>query len=224
MFIEMSDFSITLRRKRIKNINLRIDRSGQVTVSAPFKTPLDVIQSFLQQKSAWIEKHRSRLQQVRQSEPQSLITGEYIFLHGIPYALHLFTNQTHQSIQLHENQIHFYVKPNISQAQKEVLLTKWYRMQMEALLPALLDKWQTTMKVHIHQISIRRMKSRWGSCHPRKKHITLNLRLIEKPLICLEYVIVHELVHLFEPSHNQRFYALMSHYLPDWKQIRKQLR
>jgi predicted metal-dependent hydrolase len=223
MLIEMNGFSVTLQRKCVKNINLRIRRSGEVQISAPIKTPIDVIHSFLHHKRSWIEMHRYRLRQLEQQVPQNLIVGEYIDFQGTKYVLHLHEIQTNQRIELNENQIHFFVKPGASQSHKELLLTKWYRSKMEQFLPPLFDKWQSIMGVTGTQVSIKRMKSRWGTCHPIKKHITLNLQLIEKPSICLEYVIVHELVHLFEASHNQRFYALMSHYLPDWKQIKKQL-
>jgi predicted metal-dependent hydrolase len=224
MLIEMSGFSVLLQRKRVKNINLRIKRSGEIQVSAPMKTPIDTIHGFIHHKRSWIEMHRSRLQQVKQAADQHLIAGEFIPFQGINYGMHLHETSTNQRIQLNENQIHFFVKRGASQADKERLLTKWYRHQMDDILPPLLDKWQSIMGVTVNQVSIRRMTSRWGSCHPTKKNITLNLRLIEKPLRCLEYVIVHELVHLFEVRHNQRFYALMTHYLSDWKQIKKQLR
>lgn len=223
MRIEMSGFSVMLQRKKVKNINLRIKRTGELQISAPIKTPIDTICRFLHQKRSWIEMHQYRLLQLDQECPQQLISGEYIPFQGIKYELQLHETHTNHHIELRDNQIHFFVRSNASQSHKELLPTKWYRTQMEKIFPPLFDKWQANMNVTVNQISIKQMKSRWGSCHPIKKHITLNLRLIEKPLICLEYVIVHELVHLFEASHNQRFYALMSYYLPDWKQIKKQL-
>lgn len=223
MLIEMDGFSVTLQRKRVKNINLRIGRTGEVQISAPIKTPLTVIHNFLNCKHSWIEMHRHRLLQMAPESHKKLISGEYIDFQGRKYQLQVHETQTSQHIALRENQIHFFVKPCISQAHKELLLTQWYRAQIKTVYPPLIEKWQSIMGVSVNQISIKKMKSRWGSCHPIKKHITLNLRLIEKPVRCLEYVIVHELVHLFEASHNQRFYALMSHYLPDWQHIKKQL-
>jgi predicted metal-dependent hydrolase len=223
MRIEINGFAILLQRKRVKNINLRIKQSGEIQLSAPIRMPMDVIHRFLQDKCAWIEMHRSRLQQLEKQRPQHLITGEYLYFQGVRYELQLHDTSTNQRVELNETQLRLFVNADASQAHKELILTKWYRSQMEQCLPALFDKWQSIMGVTVSKITIRRMKSRWGSCHPLKKQITLNLRLIEKPLICLEYVIVHELVHLFEASHNQRFYRLMSHYLPDWKQIKNQL-
>lgn len=103
-------------------------------------------------------------------------------------------------------------------------LTTAEKLQMQNLLPDLIQKWQSIMGVEVNQWLIRTMKTRWGSCNPRKKRICLNLHLIHQPLICIEYVVVHELVHLLEASHNHRFYALMNQFMPEWKTYRKLLR
>lgn len=176
----MGDFLVTLERKRIKNMYLRIKRTGEVQISAPLKTSIKNIHDFIHIKRSWIEKHRQKcLLQLEKETAQDLITKEDFPFH--------------------------YTK-------------------MQQCLAPLLSKWQSIMNVSVTKVDFKLMKSRWGSCHPIKKQITLNLRLIEKPLHCLEYVLVHELVHLFEASHNQRFYALMGHYLPEWKQIKEQLK
>lgn len=214
----MPGFSVTLHRKRIKNINLRIRRTGEVQISAPVKTPMSVIYNFLNDKQTWIERHRSRLQQLDRQALQYLLTGEYINFLGKCYDLVVHESTTHQRIELTETQLHLFVKPNANQASTQQLLTKWYHTQMQQYLPSLLSKWQIVIGVTVIKVSIKRMKSRWGSCHPIKKHISLNLRLMEKPLPCLEYVIVHELVHLLEASHNHRFYALMSQFMPNWQE------
>lgn len=224
MLIEMNDFLVTLQRKKIKNINLRIKRTGEVCISAPIKASIESIYKFLHVKRSWIEKHRHRLRQLEQENTQQLLLGVCINFQGISYSVQLHETRAQQRIELSEDAIHLYIHPDTTKARQELLLAKWYRAQMEQIYPAMLEKWQSIMNVCVHKVSIRRMKSRWGSCHPIKKHITLNGRLIEKPLICLEYVMVHELVHLFEASHNQHFYTLMGHYLPNWKCIKKQLR
>jgi predicted metal-dependent hydrolase len=223
LLIQTPKFIVTLLRKRIKNINLRIKRTGEIQVSAPLRTPLGVIHHFLDSKYDWIDTHQRRLQSLASQASQTLATGNYIIFQGQTFLLDIQEVLSMPRIELNGNRCIFFVKPNASQADKEKLLNQWHRTQMQQYLPTLLDKWQTRMSVTTNKINVRLMRSRWGSCHSIKKHITLNLRLIEKPLICLEYVLVHELVHLFEASHNQRFYALMDYYLPDWKQIKKQL-
>lgn len=224
MLIEMNGFSVKLHRKRIKNINLRIKRTGEVQISAPIRTSIATVHKFLNEKQAWIETHRYQLLQIHQRETsQSFIVGENVYFQGKKYMLCFFDAHENQRIELNDHLICMFIEPEASQVNKEALLSKWFRLQMEQVSQAVFEKWQSILGVDGIQVSIKKMKSRWGSCHPIKKHITLNLRLIEKPLHCLEYVIVHELVHLFEPSHNQRFYTLMSHYLPDWKQIKNEL-
>lgn len=223
IFIEMNGFSVTLQRKKIKNINLRLSRTGEIQISAPIKTPLNTIHNFLHLKRSWIEMHRNRLILLKSDQPSQLISGEYINFQGNHYELQVHEVSTKPHVVLHENQLQFFISSHASKLDKELLLEKWYRNQMELILPFLFNKWQKIIGVTVNKINIKRMKSRWGSCHPIKKQITINLRLIEKPIICLEYVIVHELVHLLEASHNHRFQALMTHYLPEWKQIQKKL-
>ena len=168
----MATFDAYLSRKRIKNINLRIDRQGTVKVSAPLQCPLNTIQQFLLNKQAWILAHQNRLRQ-----------------HPLP------TKQvTHEQKQ-----------------------------RLQNVLPPLIQKWQAIVGVQANQWNVRAMTSRWGSCHPTKKRICLNAHLIHYPLVCLEYVLVHELVHLLEASHNQRFHALMSQFMPEWKAYKKLL-
>jgi predicted metal-dependent hydrolase len=221
MLIEMSDFSVTLQRKRIKNINLRIGTTGEVRLSAPLRMPLPIIYNFLHQKSSWIVLHRQRL--LKAEPTQDLLFGDYVRFQGKSYQLHCHETKTNQRMELRDNLLHLYIKSDACHAYKQKFLTQWYFSQMQQCLPPLFKKWESAIGVSVNKISIKHMKSRWGSCHPIKKHITLNLRLIEKPVNCLEYVIVHELVHLLEASHNQRFYALMDHYLPNWNQSKKQL-
>lgn len=223
MNIKIDDFIVTLQRKRIKNINLRIKSSGEVQVSAPLRTPIHIIEDFLLSKLSWIKKHHARLLQINQHMPTSFITGTYFHYLGKKYSLKVYENDSKTFIQIKNQEIQLHVLPETSQSAQQLLIQDWYHDQMQKILTPLLEKWQSIMQVSINKLTIKNMKSRWGSCHHVKKHISLNLRLIEKPLICLEYVLVHELVHLFEPSHNNRFYKFMDYYLPKWKQIRKEL-
>lgn len=221
--IEMGDFTVTLHKKRIKNMNLRISHTGAVSLSIPLRTSIKTAKDFLDSKLSWIDMHRQRLHQPIEEKPHQLAPGQSIAYLGRQYELIIQPTKTRQSIHLIDDQLHLFIQPDASEARKQHLLDKWYHARMEELLPIFLDKWQSAMQVSIHQVTVRSMKTRWGSCHPIKKHITLNLRLMEKPLPCLEYVIVHELVHLFESGHNARFYALMDKYLPSWRTVKKLL-
>lgn len=228
MLIESHGLAVTLLRKKIKRMNLRVKHSGEVCISAPLKTSLATIHDFLQRQRPWIDIHRQRfLSQNREVSP-SLVTGASIPFQGRACILRIHETQEQPHIHLEESLLHVYMPPSTCLRAHEALfhqlLQQWYQEQMQQVLPSLLEKWCALMNVTVHCIRIKPMSSRWGSCHPLKKIITLNLRLIEKPPACLEYVLVHELVHLFERGHNERFYALMGFYLPHWKEIKIQLR
>ncbi len=222
MLIEMDGFAVKLQRKQIKNINLRIKKTGEVQVSAPMKTSIDLIHTFLAEKEIWIKKHRHHLLQHNVSSPD-LTSGAKIQFKGETYPLFLHEIDTNERIEFNHSRFDFFVKQQSTFSQRALLFEKWCRLQMIQSCEPLFIRWKTILNVDSISLSIKKMKSRWGSCHPIKKHVTLNLKLIEKHPSCLEYVIVHELMHLFEPSHNHRFHALMTHYFPDWKVIKKQL-
>ncbi|MDP3560477.1 MAG: SprT family zinc-dependent metalloprotease [Legionellaceae bacterium] len=223
MLIEMDGLTAKLSRKRIKNINVRIQRSGDVHVSAPMKLPLDFVYRFLQDKREWIDGHRQKIQAQTPALPKTLQTGDMLFFLGQAYIVMLHETAKQNRIEHDHSMLHFFVKMDTSVAKKQVLLNRWYHVQMQERLPELFAKWEAIIGVQARTHTIKLMKTRWGSCQPIKKHICLNLRLIQKPLICLEYVIVHELVHLLEASHNKRFYALMSQFMPEWKSVKMRL-
>lgn len=218
--ISIAGFDIHISRKRIKNVILRIDRQGNVKVSAPMRCSLDFIQQFLYKKQDWITTNQARLsQQPLPSSPSFESGEEHLFL-GQTYVLKVHEYAEQNSIVMEGNHLCCYVKSQATQEVRRALISHWQRQQMQLLLPELFQKWQATIGVQVNQWVIRAMKTRWGSCNTTKKRICLNLHLIQYPLVCLEYVVVHELVHLLEASHNQRFYALMSTYMPEWKEFR----
>lgn len=221
--IEMNGFTVHLIRKRIKNLNLRIDRFGEVKLSAPMRFPIDLIHRFLHDKREWIETHRSRLQDRKEVLPPSLVTGEMHYFQGSPYELVVFHDAKQSRLFIENNQLHLYLKPDATFSQKNVLLQSWYRQEMKSQVPELIKKWEIIIGVQANEWGIKSMKTRWGSCNTIKKRIWLNLNLIQKPQMCLEYVIVHELVHLLEASHNKRFYALMTQFMPDWRVWKEKL-
>lgn len=223
MHIDLDGIPVALFRKKIKNLNLRITPSGEVQISAPMKTALALIHRFLDEKKAWIHKHRVNLQSQSQMTSPTFNTGEMLFFLGFAYPIQVHPMAKKNDLIFEEGVFNFHIKSDTTLTQKQALLSKWYEAKMRQCLPALFEKWQTIIGVEAYHYRMRTMKSRWGSCHPIKKEICLNLRLMEKPAICLEYIIVHELVHLLEASHNQRFHAFMSQFMPNWKEIKRLL-
>ncbi|MCH9756285.1 MAG: M48 family metallopeptidase [Gammaproteobacteria bacterium] len=215
--IQMHGIDIYLSRKRIKNINLRIDAEGKVNVSAPMKCALTTIGCFLQEKRSWIIRHRKQLLLRPQMSQVEFSSGDLHQFLGQTYRLIIHEHTSQQKVTLEGNQLGCYLKNSANHDKKRLLLNQWHRTQMKALIPELLTKWELIIGVKANQWGIKAMKTRWGSCNTTKKRIWLNLYLIHHPLGCLEYVLVHELVHLLEASHNHRFYSLMTHFMPDWK-------
>ena len=221
--IEMGGFTVQLNRKRVKNLNLRIDRAGHVKLSVPLKLPIELVHRFLHEKRDWIEAHRHRLQARAEVASPSFIDGETHYFLGMPYKLALFSGVKHCRLDMPHEQLHIFIKPDSTCAEKKAILQSWYREQMQFRVPELIKKWEVIIGVQVNEWGIKTMKTRWGSCNTVKKRVWLNLNLIQKPLMCLEYVIVHELVHLLEASHNKRFYALMTQFMPEWKTWKNQL-
>lgn len=224
MIIDVDGIPIELIRKSIKTINLRIyPPDGLVKVSVPLSYSEQLIRQHLSQKIAWINTHRERMRQRPDPQKERLENGTTIPFMGKSYLLILTEHNGPSCIKIDDQLIHCYTRPQASETEKQNLLNAWYRRKMEAILPDLITHWENHIGVKVYEWGIKKMKTRWGSCNTRAHRIWLNLSLIQKPLECLEYVLVHELIHLLEPSHNARFYALMTQYLPDWRERQKKL-
>ena len=222
--INLGDINIDVILKNIKNMHLTIlPPLGKVRISAPKKMKLENIKIFALTKLGWIKKQQVKmLSQKREAKKDYVNNEEHDFL-GEKYLLEVVQTSKKPSVEVIDRQIILNVKANFTQLQIKNLLQKWYRSELTKISWQLIAKWEKTMNLQIAELQIRQMKTRWGSCHIRKKKITLNLELVKKPLHCLQYVVVHEMVHLFERSHNQRFKNYMTHYLPSWKVYKQEL-
>ncbi|KTD75503.1 M48 family metallopeptidase [Legionella waltersii] len=218
MFITIDDLSVEIIRKSIKNVNLRIyPPSGQVKLSVPLRYPERLIHQLLQDKMIWIRKKQELIRSRDYHLDSVLTTGSTIQFLGQSFLLIIEEHEGPSVIQIKDHLIFFYTKPGASSLQINTAFNNWYKREMSNLLPKLIQKWEPVLSVEVAQWGIRQMKTRWGSCNTRDKRIWLSLKLIHKPLVCLEYVLVHEMVHLLEASHNKRFYDLMSRFMPEWK-------
>lgn len=222
MSLEINGQSIELSRKRIKNLILKISPDGQIKVSAPLRCSLETIHSFLHNKQAWIDSNLARIKTRPIQTPPQLISGETVFYLGKAYELKI--SNLHPTTILDNTYLHLHLHNEAILETKHALLKNWYKQEMRALLPALIQKWEPIIDVTVNEWGIRAMKTRWGSCNIIKKRIWLNLALIQYPMGCLESVLVHEMVHLLEASHNHRFYALMDQFMPEWPAYKKLLR
>lgn len=219
MIIEIDGIYIEVSRKSIKNMNLRIyPPEGLVKVSAPLRYSEQLIKQHLQEKSVWIRAQRDRIRERSSYKEEILQTGSNITFKGHNYLIIFEEHHGPTQIKIQDELLHCYIQPNTSLNQKQNLLDLWYRREMELVVPDLMKHWESVIGVKAAEWGIKKMKTRWGSCNTRARRIWLNLSLIKKPIVCLEYVLVHELVHLLEASHNKRFYSLMTQFMPQWRE------
>jgi predicted metal-dependent hydrolase len=224
----IGNLRVELEYKRVKTLRMTLyppapgtltegPGEGRIHVSAPVHTPRQFIQNFVISKAAWIEKHRARFRGHLPAAP--LRNDETHYVWGLPYRLEL--RQGRPRIVLDGGRMVMFVRP--AEERRQQFLDKWYRSICKEAASRMVPVWADRVGVEVQRIYYRKMKSHWGSCNYIKKTIRLNTELAKKPPECLEYVILHELIHLLEPSHNQNFYRLMDRYLPLWKTIRKKM-
>lgn len=211
-------------RKAIKHVHLSVlPPAGKVRIAAPQSMPLETIRLFVISKLPWIRSQQRKLQAQERETPREFLNKESHYLWGKRYLLELSFADSAPTVSLTPRKLKLQVRPEANAAQCEEVLDAWYRQQIRDALPALLAKWEPLLGVRTSRVFVQRMKTKWGSCTPEPGYIRLNTDLAKKPPECLEYIVIHELVHLLEPTHNERFSALMDLYLPHWHHLRAQL-
>lgn len=223
--IEVRGTAVDVVHKDVKNLYIRVyPPNGRVRVSAPRRLDKDDVRVAVTSRLEWIRLQEAKFQrQYRQSE-REFITGESHFFVGRRYRLEVTERDTPPEVRLLNNTtIAMRVRPGADRYNREAVLDRWYRRQLRDFLPGIIAKWEPEMGVRVNEARIRKMKTRWGTCNPHARRIWLNLELAKKPASCLEYVVVHEMVHLIERRHNDRFWKLMDRFMPTWRYHRDEL-
>lgn len=223
--IVVSGLKVTVFRKAIKNLHLGVyPPEGHVRVAAPLAVNDDAVRLAVVQKLGWIRRQQAKFAaQPRQSE-RVMVDRESHYFMGQRYLLRVVPRKGAGKIVLSPGSImELHIRPESTTQQRERVLQRWYREQLKAMVPPLLEKWQPRLGVEATEWSIRKMKTKWGTCSPQTGTIRLNLELAKKPPQCLEYIVVHELLHLIERKHSQRFLALLTEHLPNWQTVREEL-
>jgi predicted metal-dependent hydrolase len=211
-------------KKAIKNLHLTVHPpQGRVRIVAPERMQLDTIRLYAISKLPWLRRQIAELQAQARESSREYVNRESHFVWGSRYLLKVVEREAAPTVELRKRQLALVFRPGTSEAQRHEILAAWYRAQVRAAVAPLLAKWQRILKVEAQAIFVRQMKTKWGSCNPRKATIRFNTDLAKKPLACLEYVLVHELAHLIEPTHSERFRAILSRHLPNWPHLRNQL-
>jgi len=225
MQISLGDITVDVVRKRMRSIRLSVHPPvGRVRISAPFRVAIETLRAFALAKLGWIRKQQVRVRQQPRALPREFVDGEPLSIWGHRCVLRIVEAKAPPSVELRPGELVLRVRPGTSERIRAAAIEAWHREELRKAAIPLFAKWELAMGVSVGTIFTQRMRTRWGTCNPRTRSIRLNTELVKKPPECLEYVIVHEMVHLLEPSHNRRFKTLMSQFMPAWAHLRQKLR
>jgi predicted metal-dependent hydrolase len=216
--IDLSGISVEVIKKDIRNVHLSVyPPTGKVRISAPLRMNLDTIRVFAISKLGWIRQQQRKVREQEREPPREYLDRESHYVWGKRYLLKVIAKDAAPQIELKHSQLVLQVRPATAEDRKQAVLEEWYRAQLKAAIPPLIAKWGPLMGVKVERFFVQRMKTKWGSCSPRAANIRLNTDLARKPRECLEYIVVHEMAHLLEPTHNTRFMTLMDLFMPAWR-------
>ena len=222
----VSGIKVEVLRKDIKNLHLGVyPPNGRVRVAAPLVVSDEAVRLAVIDKLGWIRRQKAKFaEQPRQSQ-REMVNGESHYFLGQRYRLRVHEQDAPARVAIRGvASLDLFVRPGTSAEQREAILLRWHREQLKALIPPLLEKWQPILGVQVADWGVKKMKTKWGSCNPASRRVWFNLELAKKPMLCLEYIVVHELVHLLERHHNERFAGLIEAHVPQWRQYREMLK
>ena len=222
--IQIGETTIAVTRKDIKHVHLSVHPpSGRVTLVAPKATRTDVARAYAVSKLGWIRDQQARLHGQARETPRQFVERESHYLWGRRYLLSVREEETKPSIRLGHRNITLIVRPGSTTAKREKVIHEWHKALLHEAVPSLIHKWEAKLGIEVAGYFLQRMKTKWGGCNRHAGNIRLNTELVKKPKDLLEYVVVHEVLHLIEPTHSEHFMALQSKYYPTWREARAEL-
>lgn len=222
--IELSGITISVTRKAVKNMYIRVvPPDGKVQITAPCTVSDDTIRRFAISRISWVKKQKKSFEEQSRQTKRQYITGESYYLWGRRYRLDVRYSNTGNQVYLSSGKLILQVRKESTSRQRENILNEWYRKQMKQIVPDVLAKCENIVGIQAHEWHIKNMRTKWGTCNVEKKRIWLNLQLAKKTPECLEYVIIHELVHLLERNHNDKFCEYMNCFCSNWREIKESL-
>lgn len=222
--IRLGEIEIAVNRKAVKNVHLSVHPpAGHVTLVAPTGTRLEVARAYAISKLGWIREQQTKLRRQARETPRKYVERESHYLWGRRYLLSVVEKDEKPSVRLDHRRILLTVRPGGTVAKREEVMQEWQRAQLHTVVPALIRKWEAKLGVTVSGYFLQRMKTKWGGCNHRAGNIRLNTELAKKPKDLLEYVVVHEMLHLIEHTHSDRFVALLQKHYPAWREARAEL-
>lgn len=223
-YLTIRGINIDVVYKDIKNLHIGVyPPVGRVRVAAPARLSEDQIRLAVIQRLPWIKRQRQQLQDAARQSAREMISGESHYLWGVRRRLQVIEHPGRPRVETDRNRLLLYVPEGTDTAARLKVLEDWYRRLLRAEAPRLITKWEPVIGRSVPRWSIRRMKTKWGSCNRETGHLWFNLELAKKHPLCLEYIVVHEMTHLLERNHGERFAKLMDGFMPDWRARRDQL-
>jgi predicted metal-dependent hydrolase len=222
--IELGDIAIAVRRKDVKHVHLSVHPpSGRVTMVTPQATRPEVARAYAVSKLGWIREQQARLRGQARETPRQFVERESHYLWGRRYLLSVREEEAKPSIRLSHRSITLTVRPGSSSAKRAAIMHEWHKSLLHDAVPDLIRRWEPKLGVEVAGYFLQRMKTKWGGCNHRTRTIRLNTELVKKPKDLLEYVIVHEMLHLIEPTHSEQFLRVMRKHYPAWREARAEL-
>ena len=222
--IQLGEIVITMTTKAIKNVHLSVHPpQGYVTLVAPTGTRVEVARAYAASRLGWIRAQQAKLLAQARETPRRFVTRESHYVWGRRYLLSVVEREEKPWVRLEPRRITLSVRPGSPKERREAVMHEWHKGLLHGVVPTMIERWERILHVHVRGYFLQRMKTKWGSCNHRAGHIRLNTELVKKPKDLLEYVIAHEIAHLLEPTHSERFVAILDQHLPNWREARQEL-
>ncbi|MDO8843441.1 M48 family metallopeptidase [Methylicorpusculum sp.] len=222
--VQLGDITVDVVFKDIKNVHLSVcPPDGKVKIAAPIRMNLDTIRVYAISKLAWIKQQQRKLREQARETPREYLNLESHYVWGQRYLLSIAYSENAVGVFLKHRKIVLRLPPDSDQEKKQIMLEAWYREILKQAAQPLIAKWASVLGVTVSKVFVQRMKTKWGSCNPKAQSIRLNSELAKKAPACLEYIVLHEMMHLLERHHNDRFMALMDSHMPNWRSQRDEL-
>jgi predicted metal-dependent hydrolase len=222
--IRLGDIAIAVTRKDIKHVHLSVHPpSGRVTLTTPVATRPEVARAYAISKLGWIREQRSKLREQARETPRRFVERESHYLWGRRHLLSVVYCDAKPSVSIDHRRITLSVRPGSDAGKRAAVMHEWHKALLHEVVPPLIQEWESKLQMNVVGYFLQRMKTKWGSCNHKAGRIRLNTELVKKPKDLLEYVIVHEMVHLKEPTHSERFMTILGRHYPSWREARAEL-
>ncbi len=222
--IELGDISIAVTRKKIRNVHLSVHPpNGRVTMSAPEHTRPEVARAYAISKIGWIREQQEKLRNQARETPREYVERESHYLWGRRYLMTVTEQDAKPFVIIDHKRIMLRVRPGSGHAKRASVINEWHKSLLHEFIPPVIARWEARLDVHVKAYFLQRMKTKWGSCNHAAGHIRLNTELVKKPRDLVEYVVVHEMIHLIEPTHSDRFISILTDHYPSWREARAEL-